>query len=218
ERDEDVVRATVDVLAQDDPRPVFAVVNLYGAHAPYTNHGGAPLETNPPAWVEPWIADDAVELQRLGKHGEPTLMKAYLDGQLVPPPGGLAYLRAIYDREVEALDLYVGVLGTALFRRSPDPVLVVVADHGEGFGEHGILGHGIGLYPELLHVPLAVLAPGRIPAGRVVPTPLALPDLFDGLRALAGIGPRSGPFVDALDGKARPRAIRAMAEPDDYVA
>jgi arylsulfatase A-like enzyme len=127
-------------------------------------------------------------------------------------------LRAIYDREVEALDLYVGVLGTALFRRSPDPVLVVVADHGEGFGEHGILGHGIGLYPELLHVPLAVLAPGRITAGSVVSTPLALPDLFDGLRALAGIGPRSGALVDALDGTPASHAIRAMAEPDDYTA
>jgi arylsulfatase A-like enzyme len=218
ERDDTVVRATLDVLAEADARPVFAVVNLYGAHAPYTNHGGTPLETDPPAWVAPWIAGDAVELQRRGKDGEPTLMTAYLSGALIPPPGGLAYVRAIYDQEVEALDLYVGVLGSELFRRSPDAVLAVVADHGEGFGEHGILGHGIGLYPELLHVPLAVLAPGRIAPGSVISAPLALLDLFDGLQALAGIGPRSGAFVDALDGNAAPRAIRGMAEPDEYVA
>jgi arylsulfatase A-like enzyme len=38
-------------------------------------------------------------------------------------------------------------------------VVVVVSDHGEQLGEHGLFGHGSSLYEELLHVPLVVLGP-----------------------------------------------------------
>jgi hypothetical protein len=33
-------------------------------------------------------------------------------------------------------------------------LLIVTADHGEGFGEHGLLTHGTALYYPLIHVPL----------------------------------------------------------------
>ena len=35
-------------------------------------------------------------------------------------------------------------------------IVVTCADHGELLGEHDLWGHGFGLYPELLRVPLVV--------------------------------------------------------------
>jgi arylsulfatase A-like enzyme len=64
---------------------------------------------------------------------------------------GIAYWDAELARLLAALaDL--GVLdGT---------VIVVTADHGEAFQEHGRLAHGVTLYDELLRVPLVIAGPG----------------------------------------------------------
>jgi arylsulfatase A-like enzyme len=44
-------------------------------------------------------------------------------------------------------------------------LIIVTSDHGESFGNHGLYGHGNGMYVNLLHVPLIVRYPGGIPAG-----------------------------------------------------
>lgn len=46
-----------------------------------------------------------------------------------------------------------------------DSLLVITADHGEAFKEHGSLGHGDSTYEEQIRVPLLVVAPGQVPAG-----------------------------------------------------
>jgi arylsulfatase A-like enzyme len=38
-------------------------------------------------------------------------------------------------------------------------IIVITADHGEAFGEHGIYGHGYLLYDEFIHIPLIIKAP-----------------------------------------------------------
>jgi arylsulfatase A-like enzyme len=47
-------------------------------------------------------------------------------------------------------------------------VIVFVSDHGEGFYDHGIQGHGWDLYQESIQVPLVVKLPGTISGRRVV--------------------------------------------------
>jgi len=65
-------------------------------------------------------------------------------------------------------------------------VVVLTSDHGEQFGEHGLIQHGNSLYLPLLHVPLVFLAPGRVPPGRRVAVPVSLRDLPLTLLDLAG--------------------------------
>ena len=55
-------------------------------------------------------------------------------------------------------------------------VVIITSDHGEGFGDHGIVGHGSSLYLDTIGVPLVILSPGA-PAGRVVDSPVSLRDL-----------------------------------------
>jgi choline-sulfatase len=90
-----------------------------------------------------------------------------------------------YDGEVAFVDHHLGRFLAAL-EQAPfgaRTAVVVTSDHGEAFGEHGMIRHGFELWEELVRVPLIVKVPGvaprRVTARRsaidVVPTLL---DLF----------------------------------------
>lgn len=108
-----------------------------------------------------------------------------------------------YAAEIARMDAAVGRVLAALRSsgRLDSTLVVAVADHGEGLGEHGEPDHGVFLYQSTLHVPLIVwlpgaAAPGRVPAlvrdVDVVPTVLEalglpVPDELDGRSLLPAI-------------------------------
>ena len=71
-----------------------------------------------------------------------------------------------YDSEIAYTDAAVGRLVAETRKRRPGTIVVVAADHGEEFDEHGGRYHGSTLYEEQLHVPLLVSVPG-VPPGVV---------------------------------------------------
>src|SRR6185503_4763162 len=58
-----------------------------------------------------------------------------------------------YDGEIRFMDFHLGRLLAALARlgRFEGALLIVVGDHGELLGEHGLLQHGHALHEELIH-------------------------------------------------------------------
>jgi len=74
---------------------------------------------------------------------------------------GLAGLEDLYDAEVMSLDLQLADLFGRLRAQGllANAVVLITADHGEEFREHGRVGHGMTLYNEVTHVPLLVLTP-----------------------------------------------------------
>jgi hypothetical protein len=72
-----------------------------------------------------------------------------------------------YDSEIRFADETVGTLVAAFRARSPKAVVIVTADHGEEFGEHGGHYHGTSVYEEQVRVPLIVSAPGVLAARRI---------------------------------------------------
>jgi hypothetical protein len=72
-----------------------------------------------------------------------------------------------YDSEVRFADETVGALVTAFRARKPNAVVIVTADHGEEFGEHGGHYHGTSVYEEQVRVPLIVSAPGVLSPRRI---------------------------------------------------
>jgi arylsulfatase A-like enzyme len=102
---------------------------------------------------------------------------------------GLDRDRALYEGEVLYTDHEIGRLLSGLDERglADDTVVVVTADHGEAFGEHGTIGHGWFLNDAVLSVPLVMRAPWEIPAGVRVPTPVSLVDVTPTLLQLAGL-------------------------------
>jgi len=91
-----------------------------------------------------------------------------------------------YDSELLATDTAIGRLVQKTRERLSKPVVVVVtADHGEEFHEHGGVYHGSSLYEEQLHVPLLIVAPGVAP--RRLAQPVELSDVAPTLLMLVGV-------------------------------
>ena len=84
-----------------------------------------------------------------------------------------------YDGTVAYLDDQLGKLFDSLRRDGvlDNTIVVVTGDHGEEFGEHGLYSHGNSLYLPSVHVPLVVVWPKEVPAGRRVAEPVTLRDL-----------------------------------------
>jgi arylsulfatase A-like enzyme len=111
-----------------------------------------------------------------------------------------------YVREVdlcgEAIDRLIAAFKEAgLWDRT---ILIVSADHGEGFNKHGVPHHNAAVYEEILHVPLFVRVPGVQP--RRVDQPVTIMDLGPTILNLYGIstpGPYMGesllPFLHGKD-------------------
>jgi arylsulfatase A-like enzyme len=66
-------------------------------------------------------------------------------------------------------------------------IVLITADHGELLGEHGLEGHARSAYRDVLHVPLLVRFPGRVPAGARVARAVSLRDLPATILDLAGL-------------------------------
>jgi choline-sulfatase len=72
-----------------------------------------------------------------------------------------------YRGEVAFADAMLGRLLEAWERRPGPSVVAVTSDHGEAFGEHGEVSHGLFVYDTTLHVPLVLRGAGLAAARRV---------------------------------------------------
>jgi arylsulfatase A-like enzyme len=79
-------------------------------------------------------------------------------------PGDVVLAKALYDSDVRRMDDVIadfldGVIPA--YSRGDEAVVVITADHGEEFGEHGRWLHGAGLHGEIARVPFMVRGAGR---------------------------------------------------------
>jgi hypothetical protein len=125
-----------------------------------------------------------------------------------------------YDSEVAAADDGIGRIARLVQARRPGAAVIVTADHGEEFGEHGGRYHGTTVYDEQVRVPLVVVGPG-VRAGERVATVVQTIDLLPTALSALGIprparlrGRDLGPLLSG-----DPKALddgRAFVETDDY--
>lgn len=85
-----------------------------------------------------------------------------------------------YDGEIRYMDAEIGRLLDALRAagRYDGALIVAVSDHGEQFGEHGLIRHGYDLFEELIRVALIVKLPGGRRAGETVGATVSVVDLL----------------------------------------
>jgi arylsulfatase A-like enzyme/tetratricopeptide (TPR) repeat protein len=127
------------------------------------------------------------------------------------PPEGFRDLADPYDGEIAFVDAQLGRVLAALERagRLANTVVVVVADHGEAFGEHGEEGHGLLVYDTTMHVPMIFAGPAPIRGGAVAADPVGLvdvvPTLLDLLRLPAAKDAEGASFLAELRGEAAAR-------------
>ena len=99
-----------------------------------------------------------------------------------------------YDGEVAATDAALGEILADMDRlgMAASTAVVVVADHGEGLGDHGEAFHGVFLYDATIHVPLIIRAPGITRAGSRVRTSVSGADVAPTTLAILGIAGTAG--------------------------
>ncbi len=105
-----------------------------------------------------------------------------------------AYMRALYDADIRAVDDAVRDLLTELSSLGLDSSTIVVftADHGEEFLDHERLGHGWTLYEEMTRVPLLIRIPDSGSGGQRIAVSVSLLDLWPTLAELTGGAPPLG--------------------------
>lgn len=146
-------------------RPFFAFLNYFDAHYPYQlptgdyhRFGGAPADARQRSMIDRW--------------GE--LEKKQLT------PQDVAFAASAYDDCIANLDEQIGCLTDRLEREGilDHTWLIIVADHGESFGEHsGIFCHGTSLYQAEVHVPLVIVPPGGRASKRKINEAVSVRDL-----------------------------------------
>ena len=114
----------------------------------------------------------------------------------------------IYDNSIRWVDRLVASLIEQIDARGlrENTLIVLAADHGEAFGEHGREGHARDVYGEVVTTPLIVSFPFRLEPGLVVTTPTQNVDLWPTLLDLLGLPP----LVEADGHSRKPEILAAI--------
>lgn len=144
-----------DVLSWLDARPTdkpfFLYVHTIDPHVPY----------RPPhqflSMYDPQPYSGVVDFTHDGE-----LLEKIKVGQIRLNDRDRVRLQALYDGEISYHDVHFNSIIEGLTRRGLDDntMVIVTADHGEEFWDHGSVGHGHSVYEELLHIPMFVRLPG----------------------------------------------------------
>jgi len=106
-----------------------------------------------------------------------------------PAPFRTRFQTSPYDGEIAYVDSCVARLVATLEQAGQldRTLVVVIADHGEGLGDHGEAEHGLFLYESVLHVPWVMRLPGGASGGAVVKTQVRAIDAMPTMAAIAGL-------------------------------
>ena len=140
-------------ISEIDSRPFFWFVNLVDCHGPYL----------PPS---PWHGVSLLTRLRAGDEAHRYLtfeatLRSWL-GVTHVPEGALRRMRQLYAASVRYADAWLGRILEALDSAGQleRTLVVVCSDHGENFGDQGLLTHGLSVDERLLRVPLIAAGPG----------------------------------------------------------
>ena len=105
-----------------------------------------------------------------------------------PQPFAARFTGRPYDGEIAFADAQIGRVLEALraSQHERDTIVMVLADHGEGLGDHHEQTHAVLIYQSTMRVPFIVAAPG-VPAGMVVRDRVATIDVVPTVLGLLGL-------------------------------
>ena len=174
-----VVKQILAFADKQEGKRFFVSAVAFEAHTPYIYHQGT---------TEHYY-DGAMD-PAIGMHPDGVILTAIVGGKLKMTPERWGQLKGLYDGEVEHLDECFGALEEGLKTRGlgDNTDLVLLADHGEGFFEHGSLGHAYGNYAELTNVPLVFFLPG-LGHGQKIPAVVSHADVVPTILDVMGIAP-----------------------------
>jgi arylsulfatase A-like enzyme len=179
----DTIRLWLD---RKGSKPFFWFVNLVECHSPY---------------LPPWPYNDLGPIDRLRaaedarRHLTLSGIWKACAGNFDVSPGALERMRHLYARSVRLMDDWLRDLLAELDRRGllEGTLVVVTSDHGENFGDGGLMGHAFSLDQRLIRVPLVIAGPGALPDEAPIVSLASLPRMI-----ARAIGFDAHPWGDGL--------------------
>lgn len=181
--------AFLNWLPTQNGRPFFAFMNYFDAHAPYLTPPGERTHFG-------LLPETRADFQMLRNWDADRMKGLWGKEKVIPPTDRERTLaRDCYDDCIAYMDQQVARLLAELDRRGlrENTLVIVTADHGEGFGENGLYGHFLSLHRAELDVPLLIFEPRKGAANRTVAEPVSLRNLPATVVDVLGLGAGS-PF------------------------
>jgi arylsulfatase A-like enzyme len=155
-----VGRSLRNAIARWSGSPTFWFVNLSECHSPYLP---------PRPWNDLGPRDRVLAALEAKRHLNLVAICLYAAGHHSVGAPAFARMRYLYRRAIAYMDEWLASVLDALDARGilEDTLVIVTADHGENFGEGGLIGHGFSLDQRLVHVPLVIAGPGTPTTDRI---------------------------------------------------
>ena len=174
-----VTNLATDWVEKNSRGPFFLFINYmdphypYSAAPPYDHIDGPDIPYNMILRQGAWQNLTGMYL-KIGKGLTPELIRQ---------------ARNQYHGELAYTDHWLGELVERLKAGGlyDNTLIVVTADHGEFFGEHSFIDHGLGLYEEGTRIPILVKYPRQAHAGEVNRTRVSIIDIFATVLDVCGL-------------------------------
>jgi arylsulfatase A-like enzyme len=191
-RAEDINDAALAVLDTENSQhhKFFLFLNYMDAHGPYLPPGRF-------ATLYPGRS------RQMNARHYPTMERRVLSGKRPLSDIERRHLISQYDGGIAYMDWCLGTFLDQLKQRGlyDNTLLIITSDHGEAFGERAIIGHGLSVYQDEVHVPLIVKYPHST-AKEVIGEPVSLVDLMPTILEVLGYEVPKGVQGHSLRGAA----------------
>jgi choline-sulfatase len=177
----DLLGSTLQWLKKNIDSRCVVVIHSYETHYPYVGTGSC-VNRLDPGYEGPFkFRFESMEIlkkTRIGRFDQTGLTD-----------GDIRHIKALYDCQIMSADKAVGAFVDTLeaWDVLDKSIIIVFADHGEEFLEHGSIEHGQQLYEETLHVPLVLVAPSVVSGPKRVAEQVGLIDLAPTVLDLLGL-------------------------------
>ncbi len=191
-----VTEAWLEWLADwEGERPFFALLNYIEPHIPY--------HLLPPDQFTTFAPENVTrgEMVRASQR----MQRAELVGDRITSEDARK-VNDLYDAAIRYQGDLVAEAVEALRARGvlDQTIVIVVSDHGDLLGTHGMFTHGRSLSEQLLSVPLVMRYPPRVPRGLVIETPVTtaalMPTILDLVELPAAVGIHTRSFAPLFAG------------------
>jgi arylsulfatase A-like enzyme len=191
------------VSSQD--KPWFACVHYLESHLPYKP---------PKEWVK-LFTDDLEHAQYWLERDQLRAAWRYIADVEDLSQRDRKTLRDLYYAEVAYTDYQMGVLLEWLEARGhlDKTVVIIVADHGDNLGEHGLMNHQYCVYDTLIRVPLVLHYPRALPVGKRISQQVQTLDVFQTVLDLASISSKPTASYNLFDKDRRDFTVTEYGKP-----
>jgi arylsulfatase len=179
----------LDFLHRLDQRPFFLWLYYWDPHAPYQPPEEFATLFQPASSITDQdlttsLPDDKEEHWAPRKHveGYKMVLKMLMinQGSITPAQGYAEQLINLYDAEIAFVDSNIKEVVDRVKELGlwENTLVVLNADHGEAFGEHGTFFHGYRIYEEEVRIPLIIKPPRSSARGKVIKGPVRNLDIM----------------------------------------